>query len=660
MTSSSSFQPELPKEVILAPESQPRPRFSRETEVEFEIRNHTVLNTIASKYNTSVDIPDAPTVKSKSSFYQKLDVSQRIEIDHGSPFEIDVQPDMRFATQYLMFTTSKEYPSLEVKEFPYCSLPSLVAYKLALFVGHHLISDITCKATRSLASEHYCSDPAYQTILQILKDCPIPTDVLTLLEYIAPVNDSQRSNLSFIPTFGGFSFAHDFGYSVPVTVFLNIHHILASNRTNADPSIIMTKIYNSPLVTVANVVYTVGDLFGGPFQNDQQGEFHRNWFNTALEAFINPVVVRSLVQRPTFAKTPLTTEIVAQSHEINGYDYLLGNPILNELILSAFLTDVSRFFRESFPGLRTLGDLLSTCTGLTLMTHSIEEFVLPTWHHLPPVTLPADGKEVSLCLISDETYADYTHYRLPEEEFDGTLPFPTEPDTIEPALYLVVDKEYNENESRIIYDTFDRRKHLFPNVLWFQPYNKSSQSIELAIAIGYKIISNELDAVTIPLPNIDLDLTDNNSYYRQGSFPLSKIRPVIPTSSRANGVRIYERTRHTAFHQAVGTVIRDMSINCLPVLASTNVDTAITKQCGLTFEELYNNPIESSTFVAWKSTAAPPVPNDRFLLWSSYRWIDHDVYTSDVKIHMYCTLRALFGTCVTLSRTSHPSKMVPS
>lgn len=285
---------------VIAPETIPTPRFTDERQIEYNVSNHPILETISKKNNTAVELPETPEVKPTSKFYALLNTSERIEIDYGSDFQIEVQPDMRYVAQYLMFTTSHEYAELEIKGYPYVSLPSLVAYKLTIFIGHFLISDLTYRRERSFSSAPYTNDAELMELLSTLKTCPVPQDVQTILDHIAPVQDSQRCNLKSIPSFAAFSFKHDFGYSVPISTFLSIHDILASNRTSSEPGIIMAMIYNTVLTRIGTSSCTISNLFGGPYSYENDTYQHRNWFCTALEAFINPVVSRALVQRPTF------------------------------------------------------------------------------------------------------------------------------------------------------------------------------------------------------------------------------------------------------------------------------------------------------------------------------------------------------------------------
>lgn len=110
----------------IAPEDVPTPRFSSAHSVEHTITNHSVLKIISKKYNTPVEIPDAPTIQTATSYYARLNTAERIEVDYGYDMQIDVQPDMRFAIQYITFTTTLEYPDLDIKGYSYISLPTLV------------------------------------------------------------------------------------------------------------------------------------------------------------------------------------------------------------------------------------------------------------------------------------------------------------------------------------------------------------------------------------------------------------------------------------------------------------------------------------------------------------------------------------------------------
>lgn len=404
-----------------------------------------------------------------------------------------------------MFTTAKEYPDLNVKGFPFTSLATIVAYKLTLIYCYYLLCDLKLKAPRSKSAAPFKNDPHLNQFLCLAKNLPVPEDVRTLLNHIAPVLDSQRQNLKFIPTFAGFSFSHDFGYSVPVTAFLQIHNIVVTCKSSSDPEITMTRIYNCPLININNTNYTLGQLFGGPFSEEQENFVHRNWLNLALEAFVNPVVSRSLLQRPTFARTTLEIKSVATELDVVGYNYILGFPEINTDILTAFLLVVGRFHTEELKVTQTLGSILKDGSGVTILTHPIETLPLPTWHRLPPCKLPAKEESLEFSILNDPFFATKLKYLESAPAYKTNLLFTDE--DIEQDLYLVNDGAFDDKRNPLIYQSFNARRHVSPNVLWFQPYDKSSQSIELSIVLGYKIINEEIDGITIPLPNVVSNLT---------------------------------------------------------------------------------------------------------------------------------------------------------
>lgn len=263
-----------------------------------------------------------------------------------------------------MYTTAKEYPDLNIKGFPCTSLPTIVAYKLALFIGHTLICDIiSCKPT-SPATEDFNSNPLLLKFLHDLKFMPVPSDVKILIEYMNPVLDTQRKNLKFVPSFSGFSFHHDFGYSIPISCFITMHHIFATTKTNSDPLITMARIYNTELITYSGVTYTIGNLFGGPYTLDGTTNIHNNWLNNALEAFINPVVSSTLLQRPTFSEAAMEIYAPETDDLFNSYVYLFGNPEVNSKTIHSVLSDVSSFITSQNSGLPLLGTILDQCSNL--------------------------------------------------------------------------------------------------------------------------------------------------------------------------------------------------------------------------------------------------------------------------------------------------------
>lgn len=325
------------------------------------------------------------------------------------------------------------------------------------------------------------------------------------------------------------------------------------------------------------------------------------------------------------------------------------------------LTDIGRFLFDSKSNLPLLGTLLSKTSGLTIVTHAIESPTLPTWHGLPTINTPAKEEDIKFEPQSDAAYATAIKFINGAPSYTKTLKYSSE--DVEERLYLVEDEKFTPNTNPLTYLTFSEKNYQATPVLWFQPYDKSSKSIELSIPLGYRIVNSEIDGITIPVPNPSHDTTLNNSFYRQGSIPIGKINPYVPTTNDCDILNVCSRTRHTLQSHPLGYSVRDMSIMALPVLGNENISANINLQdhtSGLTPEPNHACPTTSGTVVAWRSTADPPIPDKSVYFWSSYRTLDSDPYESTQKISMYATLRGLYGTCVTLTRGVHPTKLLPA
>lgn len=182
-----------PKDSTPVPETHVPSRFTKLQEIEFSITNHVILTEISKKYALHTEDPAYPQAINCDNFFSKLNISDRIDIDHGIEFYIHVQPDMRYMVQYLMFTTAKEYPDLDIKGFPYTSLPTIGAYKLILLIGHTLLCDLHSTKPTTLASSSFLNDPILIKFLNLLKTLPVPQDVQVLIDYINPILDTYTA-----------------------------------------------------------------------------------------------------------------------------------------------------------------------------------------------------------------------------------------------------------------------------------------------------------------------------------------------------------------------------------------------------------------------------------------------------------------------------------
>lgn len=233
------------------------------------------------------------------------------------------------------------------------------------------------------------------------------------------------------------------------------------------------------------------------------------------------------------------------------------------------------------------------------MTHSIETICLPTYHKFDVIKIDDDEKTPpAITILSDTDYATKAKFMEAVPTYSKSFSYPEDESTINIDLYRIENSTFDPETNPIEYDLFSARSHVAPNVLWFQPYNKSSQSIELSLTIGLKIIQNELDGIIIPLPNINEDLTTNNSFYLQGSVPIYKVNSFIPSEDANSILRLQKRRTHTRTSQPMGFSIRNSTINALPVLGSKWPTRSSTRN-GLSTGWMYDHHLYSCTRWTW-------------------------------------------------------------
>jgi hypothetical protein len=68
-------------------------------------------------------------------------------------------------------------------------------------------------------------------------------------------------------------------------------------------------------------------------------------------------------------------------------------------------------------------------------------------------------------------------------EFKSKLPPPVQ--DIEASLYLAGKEPCNPAQFPFSYEEFDKQRHVYPDVLWFQPYSKNPSAINFSLSGQY-------------------------------------------------------------------------------------------------------------------------------------------------------------------------------
>jgi len=619
----------------------------------FEIRNHAALASFAKRFSPTVNQTDeAPIPPTEVDYYKFMNMPQNVELSDSDPYTIDVQNDFRFIFAFIAYHVTALYPEANVKGHPAISPPSLIAYCLAIVYAHILTCDLSSRRTCSDYAIVFRNDSHLKDYLSTLLNAHIPPFLMPLLSQLAPTTDPRRTLIEYVPSLAGFSITHDFGRTVPIHALLAAHQLVATSRSNLDPSDVLLKLYKTELITIGTSPLRAGNLFGTHYNNQVNDFTHSNWLNLILESVFNPIVGRALTQKPTFSRIPIHSYSVPSNDDVNPYIYVLSATDDNLDVMSDFIRSASRFTKAESPNAIVLGQLLQTITGITILTHSIEPPTLPTWTNLEVTasTIPTHD-------ATHANFASHTKFLVDPTPLTGTIPYPADLGNTPVTLLLMTDVDADPTTSPVSFLKFDGKIHVSPQVLYFQPYDVSPSALAHTITLGIKIESSEIDGITVPTEHPTQSLSDNNSMLLQSAIRLDKVHA---TNMTTPPTVIRTRENLDSQNQPLGLAISNMSINVLPSFVKTQVSTAFpTTLPGFTKVVQHTNPLYAYNYAASKALKPATVPDNSIHLWSSYRYVSKLKKPTSSQKFMLSSFRPIYGTNVTLSRSRNPNLIIP-
>lgn len=619
----------------------------------FEIRNHAALAAFAKRFCPTVTQADeAPTPPSSVDYYAHMNMTGNIDLSDSLRYTIDVQPDTRYIFAFISYHVTNLYPEYNVKGHPSISPPSMIAYCLALVYAHILACDLSSREVTSSYAIVFKNDAHLKDFLSVLLNAKIPPFLMPLINQLAPTTDPRRTLVEFIPSLAGFSFTHDFGRFIPISCLIKAHHLVATTRSNRDPDDVLLDLYLSTLITINNTPFKIGNLFGTHYNDGTNDVTHPNWLNSILESIYNPVVGRTLTQKPTFTRIPLTPQTFQTFEEVNPYTYALSCNDDDIGTITDFINAGSRFVQSDSSNAFVLGQVLQTIQGITILNHSIAPPTLPTWTDKTVTT-----KVVPKKVANPKDFASTTHFLVDPPIPTGTIEYPPDLGNTPQSLLLMTDVDHNPDTYPVTFVRFDLTKHLTPYVLYFQPYDVSPSSLAHTITLGITIEQSSIDGFTVPAENPTQSLIDNNSQIKQSAIRLDRIHPANMTNTHTV---VRERAVLSSSPQSLGLAFGDMSINVLPSFNRTAVPAPFPANLpGLIRQANHTNPDFAFNYSAFKHNNPVSLPRDYIYGWSSYRLVEKLKAPTTADKYMLLSLRPLYGTNVTLARSRHPTLIIP-
>lgn len=622
------------------------------TSVHLEIQNSERIKNLAREFADMTFKTQEVSNTDQNDWFSRFNVANNMECAQGDHFIIDVQPDMRDYTAYIIYCAIKIYPLLDIKSNPTVSLFSLIAYLQIVFSAYLLSLDDITRGVRSLWCNEYHNDHERHDYLRTLLGCNVPREITILISKLATVYDPSKPNCVFVPSFAGGKFSQDYGRLVPPQIFLLMHNALYRMRNNIVVDEIRRQLHATTVITVNQFPYIVSHFIGGMFLQNQANTQHANWVNRLIDTIFVPSCGRTHQARPTFAEIPITAQVVNETSP-NFYDFMTCYNDDDFPVIKSFMETVSAFLQNSEINCDPLAVTVSNASGITTLSHSIETMCLPTWHFLAAPTATVTSDKV-VTNFDDSKYATHIKFLVHPKKFTGTFKCPADRTSFCEKLMLVSKDKFDADTYPVIHQLFSRYHYINPDVFVFQPYERNTSRASLAMTLGIKIESNEIDATIIPLPNIDDNLHDNNSCYIQGSIPEYNIRAVIPRTDENHAIRLIERELMS--YEIAGFALRNGGANVLPIFANQGVNQV--DMTGFHREENFCDPNEAFTYTAWRHNHNNDIAERSRFIWSSYRHVTNS-NKANRAVHFYYTMRAMYGTSVPLTRIRNPAILFP-
>jgi hypothetical protein len=597
------------------------------------------------------DESDAPSTK--FDYFAKMNIERNIELDSGSKLIIDTQSDTRFIKNYIEQNLAAIFPDLNAKGHPLVSLPSLAGYCLSLFYAHSLGCDINHREGMSFHAKTFYTDAKKKEFYNELLNSHVPDFMVELLLTFSPVYDPRRSNVLFVPTYAGYSHSHDFGRTIPPLIYYLAHHKLATTSPRKEPADYQADIYTSPIVTINSQVFRTANYFG--LSNGT--ERHDNWVNQDFESFFNPVVGRTLVQKPTFGKMPFRPQTYAAATDLDTYEYLLNAQDENIDLALTVTRALSNFTKVTDSKAPTLGSVLASLSGSNLLNHSLEPPTIPTWSGIKIDKI--DKAIIEKDPVSDTTWAkDHIHFMVTAKKYTSSHKWLTDATNLIAKLYLLKDATTDPANTPAPVELFDLKRNVTPYVLYFQPYDVSPSALTLTVTLGIKIELAEIAGFTVPTENPAGSLDDNNSMYEQSAIRMDLIKAVSHLSAATSDhVRILERELPDRTEQPIGLAIRTMCKNVFPYFNTKNVSSDLNS-LPIDTEDNHDNPATAITYRAG-TNGYPTLGKFAIYGWSSYRIVQKYKNPQPADISMILSFRPCYGLNVTLSRSKNPALLIP-
>nr|BBJ21306.1 defective capsid protein [Rosellinia necatrix partitivirus 3] len=339
----------------------------------FDLQVPSKFESFKLKNKREVPETSAPVSAPADTLLAQMAIDNKNSVSTGNHAVIDFQGDFRPIIMALCFYAASFYDSLDVKQHSKVSPPTLVAYFLFVIYGFYLISDLEARPTPSIHTR-FLHTPEFLDFKAFLYNLDVPDFLVKFLQAIAPAADPRRPNITYVPSFACYSEYMDFGRYFPVSIFLQCHNYVISNKTNDAPEDLINKMMGLNVYSDIRI----GNFFGQLLSDGTNNHSYAHQLMQAFEGVINPALARSRSQRNVYSRVP--HHVQPDATGFNPYQYFMNCDEDNVSEIMTLMRQIQSTISAKFKISGKLSSVAASLTGMNITIHSYSEFALPTWH----------------------------------------------------------------------------------------------------------------------------------------------------------------------------------------------------------------------------------------------------------------------------------------
>jgi hypothetical protein len=658
-----------------------------------------------SKFSTNVEFQEVKHVVPTDDFVSRFKAATAARTDQANEFIVNVLPNMIPILCFILFHVNQLVPLLEHTKHAKISAATFTAYCLALVYGYILGSDAYVRPVPSQHAYEWLNDARKNEFSEFLMSLPVPSFLEPLLTKLSPATTDRRGNVSFIPSAAGFFYSMHFGRIFPLSMFFNLHDVAAESPSNQSPAATMSDYFLRPLYTISLLRDGVSNFRASPahflgtwFLSGGTSAAHQSSYGSRLEqlfqSVFNPVLFRDYQRRQTLASVSLAAPVYP-TRFMNFYDFIFScsaqvqtmNLAEIKIVFSSFAAAIN----GRIPCSKDLATTLSSITGNEILNHGYTLFTLPTFHHSTTFPLPMTTRPVRVS--ADDFSSAIRFLRAPTEasipnRINYTQPTGTcqtdRTHRVTVAFTSLLNRLHPDNTGEMQprftqFETFSESRHVYPKIYALQ-LDGSSVDAWKSTAFGLVIESNELDGTVLPVPNTDLNLGIENTWFAESCIPIrycywqimfdvqattsharSRVRELAPRQTRfAAASLLVNRTRidHSKLNARGAPATTDQTFPGLTSLNRVNWPQMIQSFLGFYTADRRSPNQDDDTI--------PGMPTGRLLLWSPYTYVGvegENGYTpafDQSRTYFLSNLRTIFGTDAPLIECNSALESMPS